>query len=775
MKSYLSLIPISAKVHRRQNRMTLLCIIFAVFLVTAIFSMMEMWTDSEVTSMRRKHGDWHIVVQNVSEDKGGQIRENPDIAYFSWYEEINADADEGYFINGKNAVLYGTEETYLADIRKYPLEGRYPESEKEAALSADAKELFGIQTGEQIILQTPAGNVEYTVSGFYEDDSEFNDIIGGCCVYMGQTAFDKIRDMNNVEPAPQFYVRFQKENGLKDRIADFKQQYDLTEENVEENTAVLLPLGASGSSSVNDLYPLAAVCFLIILFAGIFMISSCMNSNVAQRTAFFGMMRCIGASKQQIIRFVRLEALNWCKTAIPIGCLLGAVTCWILCAILRFFVKGEFADMPLFTVSIQGILWGVAVGIITVFLAAHSPAKQAAKVSPVAAVSGNIEMSQKIHRAANTRLFKVETSLGVKHAVESKKNLLLMTGSFALMIVLFLVFSACLDLVHKLLPSVSDFTPDIMISSQDEENSIELNLPKEISQIPGVDSAFGIMYHAAFPVEVNGQSSAIDLFSYDYVMMEQFKDSVISGNLEKVMKEEGFALAVYNQDVRLNVGDKVKIGEKELEIACVTSEGVGSISGSPIVVCSEETFTYVTGEQDYGMAGVVLNKEVSDQAVSRIKDLAGDNNFVDNREANSDNYGSYWVFRIAAYGFLAIISFITMLNIMNSISMSVSARLRQYGAMRAVGMSVGQVTRMIAAEAVTYAVCGTIAGYVFGLFFHHLFYRKIIITHFGGGWSVPLFPMAIILALVSVSCILAIYSPSKRMKNLSVTETINEL
>ena len=43
-----------------------------------------------------------------------------------------------------------------------------------------------------------------------------------------------------------------------------------------------------------------------------------MNSTVAQRTKFFGMMRCIGASKKQIIHFVRLEALNWCKTAIPI-------------------------------------------------------------------------------------------------------------------------------------------------------------------------------------------------------------------------------------------------------------------------------------------------------------------------------------------------------------------------------------------------------------------------------------------------------------------------
>ena len=54
MKSYLSLIPISAKVHRRQNRMTLLCIIFAVFLVTAIFSMAEMGARMEQMRLAEK-------------------------------------------------------------------------------------------------------------------------------------------------------------------------------------------------------------------------------------------------------------------------------------------------------------------------------------------------------------------------------------------------------------------------------------------------------------------------------------------------------------------------------------------------------------------------------------------------------------------------------------------------------------------------------------------------------------------------------------------------
>lgn len=776
MRSYLSLVPISAKVHKRQSRMTRICIILAVFLVTSIFSMADMWTDAETTAMRHNHGDWHIALQNVSEDEAEQIRKNSGVAVSSWYDEINTDAEQNYYIDGKNAVLYGIEESYITDIMKYPTEGVYPQNENEVALSADAKELFSVKIGDEITLDTPMGDVKYTISGFYEDDTEYNDIIGGCCVFMNRKAFDEIRRLNGIESASQFYIRFQNENGLKKTIADIMQQYNLTAENVKENTAVLGMLGASSNESVNGLYPLAVACFVIILIAGVFMISSCMNSNVAQRTKFFGMMRCIGASKQQIIRFVRLEALNWCKTAIPMGCVLGTVTCWILCAILRFFVKGEWVDMPLFAVSINGILCGALVGVITVFIAAHSPAKQAAMVSPVAAVSGNADMSKNVNHAAKTRFLKVETSLGIHHATGTKKNLFLMTGSFALMIVLFLAFSACLDLVHKLLPSVtSKFTPDITIASQDDTNSLDGNLPEKIAEIEGVESAFGMMTRTALSVEVNGNETEIDLFSHDKTLLDTFKKSVISGDISRVCEDGNYAMAVYNQDNRLDVEDKIKVGNQELEIVCVTSEGVGSVSGAPTVVCSEKTFMRLTGECRFAMISVVLKKDVSEAAVSKIRDLAGDYLFVDNREENSDINGSYWVFRIASYGFLAIISLITVLNITNSISMGVSARIKQYGAMRAVGMGSGQVAKMITAEAVTYAICGTAAGIVLGLLLHYLIYAKVVITHFGGSWNIPFTAIAIVLLLVAFSCIVAIYAPAKRIRNMAITATINEL
>ena len=140
------------------------------------------------------------------------------------------------------------------------------------------------------------------------------------------------------------------------------------------------------SEAFLSLLPIAALLFLFVLCAGVFMIAGSMNSNVAQRTQLFGMMRCIGMSKKQIIRYVRLEALNWCKSAIPMGLLSGTAATWVLCAVLKYAVGGEWADMPQLGLSILGLVSGTVVGILTVLIAAGKPAKRAAKVTPVSAL-----------------------------------------------------------------------------------------------------------------------------------------------------------------------------------------------------------------------------------------------------------------------------------------------------------------------------------------------------------------------------------------------------
>ena len=172
-------------------------------------------------------------------------------------------------------------------------------------------------------------------------------------------------------------------------------------------------MGYSNDSYMLGLYGSAFVLFLLVLIAGVLMIASSLNSNISQRTKFFGMLRCIGAEKKQIIRFVRLEALNWCKAAIPIGVILGVLVVWVLCSLLKFLSGSYFEDMPVFGISYLGIISGIAVGLLTVLISAQSPAKKAAKVSPLSAITGSYNNTKNVYHAAGTNLFKVDTGLGI--------------------------------------------------------------------------------------------------------------------------------------------------------------------------------------------------------------------------------------------------------------------------------------------------------------------------------------------------------------------------
>lgn len=79
MKSYLSLIPISARVRRRQNRMTIICIVIAVFLVTAIFSVADMMLRTQSDRMTAKNGSWHVKLQGVSQADADELAGREDV------------------------------------------------------------------------------------------------------------------------------------------------------------------------------------------------------------------------------------------------------------------------------------------------------------------------------------------------------------------------------------------------------------------------------------------------------------------------------------------------------------------------------------------------------------------------------------------------------------------------------------------------------------------------------------------------------------------------
>lgn len=782
MKSYLSLIPISAKVHKRRNRMTLFCIILAVFLVTAIFSMVDMGIRAQKTDSINRHGNWHIILENIPEDDAQRMRSRSDVAAVSHYAAVNGEINEDYYIGEKKAMLCGIDESFIGDIMNCFTPDSYPQNEKQIILTPNAKTILGVSAGDTVTVNTPSGSYDYMISGFSSnhpyDDITFimeQDAIGA---FMNMTAF---KEMSRHEPDEAdnsvYYVQFKNHANIKKAVRDIKQQYGLADEHITQNTVLIGLTGFSDNAYVSQFYLIAAILFILILIAGILMITGSINSNIAERLQFFGMLRCIGASREQIIRFVRLEALNWCKTAVPIGTILGIIITWGLCAVLRFFIGGEFSDMPIWGISCIGIVCGIIVGILTVLLAAQSPAKRAAKVSPMTAVSGRASGTKKIRHAVNTRFFHIETALGIHHAVSAKKNFILMTGSFALSIILFLSFSVILQFTCRLIPQLRPYTPDLSIMSGDRSCSVDRELITEISGKSDVKRVFGRMYKGGIPAEFSGRRNTIDLISYEKYQLNWAKKDIIDGDLSKIYGSNNYVLTVYDKTNPLKTGDKIQLDGTEVEVAGVLSTSpFDNTEGTPTVLCSEETFTRLTGERDYAIIDVQMTNGATDEDADIIRNLAGSTYmFSDRRMTNREATGTYWAFRLLVYGFLAIIAMITVFNIINIISMSVSARIKQYGAMRAVGMDLLQVQKMIAAEAGVYALSGCLAGCALGIPLNRLLFHRLISAYFGDIWTVPIAPIVIILLIVFAASAAAVYSPVKRIKHMAVTDTINEL
>lgn len=777
MKSYLSLVPISGKVRKRQNRMTIFCVIISVLLVTAIFSVADMWIRASSEGLRQKHGNWHIRLENISQDIAEEIAQRPDVAAVGWSETFNTDADQPFYIGEKKAALYGADSIYLAELVNALEEGSLPQGDNDVMLSSNARLALDVKIGDHVTVKTPSGDTDFTVCGFGSDDADtYQGQTYLVAVYMMRDAYIGVMEQNNIPINPTCYIQFQDVSKATGIITEIRQQYDLPEGDISENTAIMGLAGQSSNESMKNIYGIAAILFVIVLLAGVLMISGSMNSNVAQRTKFFGMMRCIGASRQQIIRYVRLEALNWCKTAVPVGLVTGTAIEWGICAFLRYGVGGEFAAMPVFALSPVGLLSGAVVGIVTVLLAAQSPAKRASKVSPVAAVSGNSDTALSVRHTTKRKIRKVERTLGIHHATASKKNWFLLTASFSLSIILFLCISVGLDFAYELIPSVMrSWQPDISLTGYANERVLDQGLSDAISRITGVEHVWGSSYIEHVPVASSRQEiDHVNITSYSEYVLDCAEESLVEGNLSEVYGDSGKVMTVLNKDNPIKVGDVIQVAGQEIEVVCGISDGLYPSEYS--IICSQETFTRLTGEENYSMIGIQLSRQATDETVKQINSLAGsDVIFTDERQRNQENTNTWLAAKFLLYSFMAIIAMITLFNIINSISMSVTARIKQYGAMRAVGMDGEQLTRMIAAEAFTYAVSGLIVGSGIGIVLSRFLYVRLVTRYFGSQWSLPIVLIAIIVVFDTVSAAAAVYAPAKRIRNMPITATINEL
>ena len=771
MKRYLDLVPQYEKVHRKNNRISILCIVLSVLLVTTIFSMADMALRAQKGYFIKTNGEYHISLTDIDNQTADMIGARIDVALCGWTLQGSVG-----MIGEKVVSFAGANNDVFSALTEMNMQsGTYPAGANEALLNQAAMEQLRLNVGDMVTVTVPDGSQkDYLITGVLENMGSLlkADVYG---MVLTEEGFRQIAD-ENAKDGSTFRIQFKNGVNIQSAIRQIKEAYSLNDTQVAENTALLGLMGQSENSTMQSLYIVAAFLVLLVLIAGTVMIAASFNTNVLERIQFYGLLRCLGASKKQVKHFVILQGLRQSMKAVPLGLVIGQILTWCACLLLKSISGERFSEIPLFQFSIGGLIAGTVIGFLIVVLASLSPAKKAAKVSPVTAVSGNTQLAQN-KKAANTKLLHVETSMGIFHALSGKKNVFLMTCSFAISIMMFLSFQVLVTFLDQGMPALAPSAADVSITMGN--TPLDKTLSEEINSIDGTDKVFGRMEQTDISASYRESTGTFTLISYTDRQFQWAKEELNKGNITSAQNKTGYALITYQDGLNLNVGDTLTLhtsaGDKQITIGGIltTANAVNRAGTYGYLVCSEPTFIEIAGDSGYTAIDIQLSSSGNDDTISAIRSLVpADSNVSDKRLTNSEAQSSYYTGAVFIYGFLIIIALITVFNIFNSMNASVASRTKQYGIMRSIGMGANQLYKMIAAEALTYAILGCVVGCILGLPLNRAMFQFLIADKWGTGWTIPFSSLLLIVLLCLISAAIAIRRPIKQISKMAIVDTI---
>ncbi len=804
MNSYLSIVNRYLAAHKKKTRLTMISIAISVALVTGIFSMLDVFLQYEKMQVIKDIGNYHILVQNPSEKEMQSISSRIDVQNAGRWIDYGRGS-----INNIKCRLGALEEKIADNFDLKVLEGKYPTNKNEIMIEK--------WTAESLYLDKKVNDtIKIT---FNEDDTEREFVISGIYndfAYMkaeGIPALLLSSDSNNeINKYKDLYmVEFKNRVNINKAVEDIKNQLNIEGDRVVLNERLLAVIGQSKNSSALWLYSTGAVLFFIVLLAGVVMIYNTFNISVMDRIRQFGLLRCIGASQSQIKKIVKRQGLIITLKAIPIGIFAGVIITFACSAILKFYNNNLFGNISVFNFSPIGIAAGILVGFLTVFIASSLPAKKAASVSPVNAVTGSNETKTKKTKKKGllTKIFHADIAMGINNATIKKKTLILMSCSIAISIIMFLGFNVFIDFMHKALKTTKPYTPDISLIS---EEGLSNDLYKDLSDIEGVKNVYGRMFgyvDATFDaekltdnykemmedIEVTDNGLFIPpekswIISYDTNQLKWAKTDLLEGELsEDKMNEKNGVIVVARQfrnniathTTNLQLGDSVYIktpnGTKELTVMGILRTVPFSDSELNLTtfITTEKLFTELTNKSRFEAIDIQLNSRKDEKTVDVIKNKVDDSiTYLDARQKNSDINQTFFTMALFVYGFVAVIALISILNIINTMNTSITNKTRYLGVMRAVGMTGKQLDKMVLAEAFTYSVVGCIAGCILGVLLQKFLIESLAetMTIF---WKFPLTQVIFIVIITSAVTLLSVISPLKRIKAKAVSEVVNSL
>lgn len=797
MNSYLNLAQRYLFAHKKKTRLTLFGIIMAVTLVVGIFSMLDALVKFERTQVLESEGNYHILIRNPSLKETDSVRSRIDVESVGMLYDLG----EGK-INSQTCAMVSIEADFAANMNVELAEGRAPAGMNEIMLEEWYADEYSLKIGDTIAVKLPGeSSGEYVITGIVYDWG-VTKAAAIPFVFLSQQAAAGLTPVSS-----QLFILFEDGvdiQGARDEIAEV---LNIPGDRFGYNEGLLALMLQTENNRVLKFYAIGAALFVLVLMTAVMMIYNTFNISVMERVCQFGLLRCIGASKAQIKRLVRRESLILSLKAIPLGVIAGMLMTFACSAFLKFYNGVLFGGLTVFNVSVIGIGVGVLIGFLSVFVASLIPAKKAARVSPVNAVSGNYDLtsSRRKKKGFLLKLFSIETAIGVDNAFGKIHTLVFVSGSIAASVILFLAFSV---LVHPAFIGTNvtkSYTADITLSS---DTGISGDQFERISKLDGTKNVYGRMSamvtatfdasrltdeyeESAGSVEA-GDNNLIEnpehsrLLSYDATQLNWAKEYLAKGTCdEDELNAHNGIISVRNenrngitmQTTNLQLGNKVYIqtgsGLMEFTVMGIVDSVPYSTEQLTLTtfITTENLFGKVSSDTLYKDVDIQLDSKNQEQTVDSIRALISKAvTLHDKRQLNSEADNAYMTIAVFVYGFIGVIALISLLNIFNIMNTSVVSRAKYLGTMRAIGMTGKQLDKMVIAQSVTYSLTGCAAGAALGIPV-----QKMILDFLAAKWTFPSWQIMSVLVFGIATSLLSVISPLSKLKARAITETIGSL
>ncbi|WP_243299186.1 ABC transporter permease [Bacillus litorisediminis] len=585
------------------------------------------------------------------------------------------------------------------------------------------------------------------------------------------------------------------------------------------------------------LFSLSAVIMLVIIVGSVSLIYNAFAISVSERSRHLGMLASVGATKRQKRNSVLFEGMVIGLISIPIGILSGLVGIGITFSFINSMIQGVLGVTEQLTVTMSplSIILACLISIFTIFISAYIPAKRASKISAIDAIrqTADVKLTGKTVKTSRLirKLFGIEAEIGLKNLKRNKRRYQATVFSLVISIVLFLAVSFFTDNLKKSAGLTQDgINFDIEVSVGNGKQEEVETLLKSITSLEDVTESSTITtFPAASWIDkdllaeqlkniVDRDNSALENGKYPLAVNIQALDNQslqeyaekIGADYEQLRDRQKLSAIVVDTTiyedyearkfvetklVETEVGHNLDLhytdretGEEKplatVEIAALTDEvpmGVGQSGiGSIHMIVSKEALNEITGSEHAA--------ETYTQVFLKSIDPMGTQQDIEEMEntMSSGHLSVYNVYQqrqqeeqmililsVFTYGFIILITAISVANIFNTISTSISLRKREFAMLKSVGMTPKGFNKMINYESIFYGVKAVLYGIPISIAVMYMIHRSLMGT-FSYSFTIPLDSLVYAVSAVFVIVSAAMLYSSAKVKKENIIDALKQ-